>query len=356
MSSLIREPMANASHVPSHNFQGQATAALLAVLLSIPTHAAAAGTWATGPALQQRLTQPVDIVWTNNPLRKALESLSRAQKVAILLDRRVDPGQKVDLSVRAAPLESVLQLIARHCELGVCRLGAVVYLGPPQATSRLRALAALREEDVRRLPPAAGRKFLQLKALAWEELAVPRDLLAQLGQENRLEVAGVNRVPHDLWPAADLPPMSLVDRLMLIAIQFDLTFEIAADGASLTLIPIPDNFAGTSEQPEHVVAPPPPKTKRPPREPAGGPGKIRVDRMSVQQQPVGAVLKQLAERLKLDLRIDYKAIEEAGISLDQRVSATVENVTIDELFREVLKTTPLTFRRTQKVIEIGPAK
>jgi hypothetical protein len=76
----------------------------------------------------------------------------------------------------------------------------------------------------------------------------------------------------------------------------------------------------------------------------------------VQQQPVGAVLKQLAERLKLDLRIDYKAIEEAGISLDQRVSATVENVTIDELFREVLKTTRLTFRRTQKVIEIGPAK
>lgn len=357
MSSLIREPMANASHVPSHNFQGQATAALLAVLLSIPTHAAAAGTWATGPALQQRLAQPVDIVWTNNPLRKALESLSRAQKVAILLDRRVDPGQKVDLSVRATPLESVLQLIARHRELGVCRLGAVVYLGPPQAASRLRALAALREEDVRRLPPAAGRKFLQLKALAWEELAVPRDLLAQLGRENRLEIAGLNRVPHDLWPAADLPPMSLVDRLTLIAIQFDLTFEIAADGASLTLAPIPDNLAGTSQRPENVVAPqPPPKTKRPPREPAGGPGKIRVDRMSVQQQPVGAVLKQLAERLKLDLRIDYKAIEEAGISLDQRVSATVENVTIDELFREVLKTTRLTFRRTQKVIEIGPAK
>jgi hypothetical protein len=34
----------------------------------------------------------------------------------------------------------------------------------------------------------------------------------------------------------------------------------------------------------------------------------------------------------------------------------VENVTIDELFREVLKTTRLTFRRAQKVIEIGPAK
>ena len=165
--------------------------------------------WLGPPAreFQQRLAQPVDILWKGNPLRAALRGLSEAQQVAILLDRRVDPGQKLDLTIQGKPLEAALQTIADRCGLGVSRLGAVVYLGPPSAAQRLRPAAAAFAQAVRRLPTATQRKFFQSKALAWEDLSTPRDLLAQLGQQSGVEIDGLERVPHDLWAAADLPPL-----------------------------------------------------------------------------------------------------------------------------------------------------
>ena len=53
--------------------------------------------------------------------------------------------------------------------------------------------------------------------------------LAQLGQRSGVEITGLEQVPHDLWAAADLPPISLVARLTLIAVQFDLTFKVAGE-------------------------------------------------------------------------------------------------------------------------------
>jgi hypothetical protein len=64
----------------------------------------------------------------------------------------------------------------------------------------------------------------------------------------------------------------------------------------------------------------------------------------------------LAQRLDFDLKLDRKAIEAAGISLDQRVSTHVENVTLDELLRSLLQSTGLTFHHTGRVVEILPAK
>ena len=51
--------------------------------------------WATGRALQEQLAAPVSVIWEGNPLRPAMMNLSRTQHVAILIDRRVDPGQKL---------------------------------------------------------------------------------------------------------------------------------------------------------------------------------------------------------------------------------------------------------------------
>ncbi len=67
------------------------------------------------------------------------------------------------------------------------------------------------------------------------------------------------------------------------------------------------------------------------------------------------MLRQLARRLGLELKLDERAIERAGISLDQRVSVLVENATVDELLHQLLKSTGLSFRRHQNVVEILPA-
>lgn len=267
--------------------------------------ASAAGhpAWATGPAFQKRLSQPVDILWSGNPLRRAVAGLSEAQHMAILIDRRVDPGQRLDLTLKGASVESVLQSIADQCGLGVSQLGAVIYLGPPSAARRLKPVAAAFNEAVRRLPPNMQRRYIQAKALAWEDLSTPRDLLAQLGRQYDVEIVGLEQVPHDLWAAADLPPMSLVDRLTLIAVQFDLTFKIQSGGARMELVPMPENVRETAMN-DKALAAPRPTPKKSTAEPPANIERTRIKRLSVQAEPLGPVLRQLADRLGLELQSD----------------------------------------------------
>ncbi|MBU4400407.1 MAG: hypothetical protein KKE86_13865, partial [Planctomycetes bacterium] len=138
--------------------------------------------WAAGPALQEQLAEPVDIYWANNPLRQAIGNLSRTRRVAVLIDRRVDPGRELNVSLKGMPLETALRQIARPRGLDVSRLGDVLYLGPAAAADRLNAVSTEFKEEIRRLPSAARRKYFPRKKLAWEDFAEPRELLDRLGR------------------------------------------------------------------------------------------------------------------------------------------------------------------------------
>ncbi len=213
---------------------------MLAAVAALP---AAAAPWATGPDFQKQLSRPAGIVWSGIPLRQALGSLSREKRTATLVDRRVDPEQKIDAEFADVSLRAALQQIAARRGLGISILGSVVYIGPAAAAARLRTLAALRGDDARRLPAAAAGKFQRAKPMRWDGLAEPRKLFAALAEENHLELTGLDLVPHDLWAAADLPPLSLTDRLTLLAVQFDLTFAVLSDGSGLRLVPLPRRVA-----------------------------------------------------------------------------------------------------------------
>jgi hypothetical protein len=346
--------------------------------------------WLTGTALQQQFAKPVNIVWSGNPLRQAITGLSRAQRVAVLIDRRVDPEQRLELQLTAVPLAEALREIAKSRQLGVSILGPVSYFGPADAAARLRTVAAIGEEKVRGLGPDAARKLLQAKPLAWEDLATPRDLLAQIAKEGGIQLTGLELVPHDLWAAADLPPLPLVDRVTLIANQFDLTFEPDADGSQLRLAPVPERVAlsrsypgggnaaatakgfaalapeaqikvandkiwvrGLLEDHERIVALRRPSS--PPAKPAAASkGIVRIGRLDVRNKPVKEVLEALAERLNFELRVDREAIEKAGISLDQRVTVQLDSATLDDVLRELLKDTGLTYNVRGKVVEVKP--
>jgi len=366
-----------------------AVAALVGVL---PAGAVGAGDWLVSAALQKQLRREVSVVWSGNPLRRALEGLSRTQSVAVLIDRRVDPDQKIDLKLDRVPLATALDDVAASRELGVSVVSAVAYFGPPRVAAQIRTLAALRTEEARRLPPAVTRKFLLPKRMAWDDFATPAALLSRLADENRLTLQGIDRVPHDLWAGADLPPLPLVERLTLIAIQFDLTFEISPDGRTVRLVSVPaevalvrsypggsnpqttaKNYAehlpgtevkvagrqvyvkGLLEDHERITSLNRP-SQRPVRPPGGDVGKIRIDKMSFDSIPVGKVLEHLARQLKLELKIDRRALEQAGVSLEQRVSVDVKNVTVDELLLEVIKNCPLRYVRRGNVVEVGPAQ
>lgn len=339
----------------------------------------AANTWATGEALEQRLSQHINIVWSDTPLHQALENLARSQGVAIVLDRRVDGSRRIGLSINDLPLQTAIEDLARQVKLEVVRIGPVMYLGPPEAASQLRVLTPLKQNFVRRLPSPAMRKFQHAQEMAWDDLAEPRAILEAMGSENDFSIDALDSVPHDLWPAAELPPMALVDRLTLIVGQFGLSFEITPDGKKVILTSIPKDIqkykrpsssVSNSRRPRQPARPSKnrPNAEDSPRAtepPATSPsesadpndvGLVHIEHLAVQEKPLGPVLRQLADRLQLDLRIDEKAIAAAGVSLDQRVSLTADDASVDEILEDLLQNTGLTFRRTQRTVEVVPAQ
>jgi hypothetical protein len=316
----------------------------------------------------------VKVTWSGVPLRDVLTNFSRAQRVAILLDRRIDPQQLIYLPAERMPLDDVLERVGKRVDAGATWLGPLAYLGPADSAARLRTLAALRAADVRAMPKEKRAAFERVAAWRWDALAEPRGLVAELAVAAKVGIKSLDRIGHDLWPAADLPPLSCTDRLTLIANEFDLTFEIV-DSAHVRLIPItePISIEGSypgGKQPEELAANW--RTQAPDAEITVARGKIvvrgrledhelltqtkkpkpssttlgaEVYSLRVQQEPVSAVLDALRKQSSINLLVDEDAIKKANLSLDTRVSFSVEQVKFDELLATALKPAGLTFRR-----------
>ena len=157
------------------------------------------------------------------------------------------------------------------------------------------------------------------------------------------------QVPADLWARADLPPLTLSERLTLLLAQFDLTYELSADGTSIRLVPLPEN----PQPPRRVES----AKEKPPAEKPGhrivvGPAK-KVYSLTV-ELPVGQLLQSLGPRMGLDIHIDKEAVAAAGKSLDTKVKIDVKDVGDDELLRAVLEPAGLTFTRKENVVDVRP--
>ena len=243
------------------------------------------------------------------------------------------------------------------------------------------------------MPGRRQTAFAELHSWHWDELTTPRELLAGLEADSGVTIRGRERVPHDLWPALDLPPLALTDRLTIFCSAFDLTFRIAPDGRSVELIPIEPpvvlqrsySFAqsgrGLSRQlanlvPEAAVriehdqlivrgrledhevvadllqGKPLSRAEHPSSDAPSG---EKVFTLSVKQQPVGPLVRKLCQKLGLDVRFDHVALETADVSLETLVSFRVQQGTLDELFRAALEPAGLTFSRQGKVLEVRPA-
>ena len=184
--------------------------------------------------------------------------------------------------------------------------------------------------------------------------------------------------------------MNFLERLTLIAAQFDRTFEIAADGASVKLAAIPASVEISHSytlpggvRPQEVIAKL--KTALPDAQCEVADGKLQVRGRAEDQdfvvdllagrtakstavvagkkvysltlvKPVGDFIKALGEKLGLEVKFDTAAIEAAAISLKQEVRVDVKEVSEDELLQAVLTPAGLTFDRQGKTITVKPAK
>jgi hypothetical protein len=343
--------------------------------------------WLTGPQLEKQRGERIGLTWSGMPLRRGLASLAHSQRIAVLLDRRIDPDRTVELTFEDGTIDEVFARIARDQSLGLSWFGPLAYFAPPAAARRLRTVTALRENEAAQLPSKKiSQALLRRRAWKWDDLAVPREVVEKLAGEEDLKLDGLAQIPHDLWPAAEGPPMTLVARLSLLLGEFDLTVRFDDGGRTLVLVAVPDQVAIEKSYPggkdpratarrwsklvpdcqiqvaagkvvvrglvedhekltgqEARTAPATVKT-----------GELRYT-LTIQEKPLGSVLKQLAEKLKLELHFDSEALADAGISLDQFVSFKVEEATVDELFAAALKPTGLSFRREGAALKVFPA-
>lgn len=345
--------------------------------------------WLTGPQLREALERPIDAQWARLPLGRLLDGVAESQRVPIFRDRRVDPNPPVDLAISKGRLSLALMRLAtqRNCEISI--LDGGIYFGPPQAAQRLRTLATQRREDAQALPITERQKLRRVKPWRWDDLATPQALLADLADEAGYEITGGEQIPHDLWAAASWPPLGWTDRLSLIAIQFDLTFTIDAAAKRVRLAPIPERVeitrtypAGgratelaqrwTGQMPDAIVQAQGDNVQVTARAEdhelielvrQGLPAKRErvtagkdVYKLAVENVPLKPLLANLEQRLSLKVEWDEPAIQKAGIKLDQLVTIDVKDVSLDDLLRAILTPKGLTFTRSDKTIEIRPAK
>ncbi|MDY0166083.1 MAG: hypothetical protein RBS80_06040 [Thermoguttaceae bacterium] len=295
------------------------------------------------------------------------------------------------MTLHQVPLGQAFRDIAERGKMGVTQLGPLFYFGPEPAAAKLRTLAAMTREQLQGLPRDVALRLARARAWRWDDLATPRDLLGLLAKEGQFELEGLERIPHDLWAAADLPSLSLLDRLTLITIQFNLTFLASSDGATIQLAPLPSEIGivrrypgaphpneamariaalapgaqvrlsggevlvkGSVEEHERIAASRTPS--RPDENPgdAGDVGLTRIERMAVENVPVGAVLKHIASQLNLELRIDHAALREAGVSLTGRITVHAEGISLDELLEQVAGSAGLALHRDGRVVDVRP--
>jgi hypothetical protein len=355
-------------------------------------------------SLPRRLAEPADVEWnTGATLRDSLGRLSRAMHVAVVLDRRIDPDREVQIRESNQPLSEVFASIARNFNLkhaqptsfprpapaiAVIPFVSLVYFGPESVARDLRTIAEVRRDEVRKLPAAQAERLNARAELRWEELATPRQILADLAKRSGVTIIGVEElVPHDHWPAADWPALSLVERLTLLAAQFDLTFRVEAGGKQVRLVKLsPDDVklerthtvAGNAQKVAeawHAACPDaeirragnritvrgrledhewltnPAKTK-PRTTPVKGKSLYTY---TVKNRELGEVIRHLAEQLDLKLKMDEPAIAAAGIDLKRLVTFNVKEAPLEKLLEAALPV-GLQYHIRSGTLEISPAK
>ena len=346
----------------------------------------------SGKKFDDALDQKIGRTWgggDGDSIRQALQQLTESNHVSIVLDRRIDPTQPVSLTVPATPLRNLITALGQTVEAGNVVVGNVVYVGPVESAKKLRTLIELRNEDLSKLASSATKKTDKSpwknpsvspalrRTFAWRDFDRPRDILKQVAEKLKIEIEGLDKLPHDLWAGSSLTQVTANEALSLLLVQFDSTFEFIPDRAAIRIVPIPSRvFVERS----YSLPPNPMETIRMGKEQFAdaefieGGAKLIVQATVEQQADIAAWLKPggqklvkpaankseklLGERrftLKLDnaalgdviktfvangvqIKYDPMQFADADISLDKKIDKIdVKQVPAEKLFRDLFE-------------------
>lgn len=344
-----------------------------------------------GPQLRTTLEQPVTISLVDRPYREALRSVGKSYQIAIFLDRRLDPDRPITFSMRNRLVADLLTHLAQVGGGELVWIGPVAYIGPEGKAWQMLAAAEICHQMVDQFPPRERAIWQATTPLSWPDFSTPRELLMELLEQIGWQLGQPEAIPHDLWPAVELPPLTMSEKLALLTVPFDLrpvpeinlrvvkleefppqlrwqrTYPwplptIAGAEALRRLIPAAEwevrgrwllVRGGWNEHKTLLELAQAPRRKTTPPEKSVGERRYTIRAAKGRFE---SVMRQLASALDLEIRFDEEALYRAGISPDTFVSFSVENATREELLRAATEAAGCTFRIEGNVLFIFPER
>lgn len=343
--------------------------------------------WRENADLDRQLQTSMDLTWDSVPFREGLERLSQTQRIAIFLDRRIDPDQEISISFSNQPVSAVFSLLAAQVGASWSKVGSVIYIGPENVAKKLPTVAELQSQMAKSSGIPGVERMVDQKHYHWPKLSTPHDLLSEVASAHRMTWTNLDLVVrHDLWAAGDFPPLKTTEYLTLILAGYGATyrFDMTNDGVKLQLIPIPEQmsltkvhrYAGNhadavakikelfpevdvksdgkraievtaAQEIQEEVA----KLLRgqTARNTVVKPGD-KVFTLTIQQQPLGPIVQALAPKLGLEAELPEQSQE----SLNQRISFSVDKASTVELLNAVFAGTAFTYKLDGKKLIVKP--
>lgn len=283
---------------------------------------------------------PVHATWTAQPVRAVADQLSRLAGKPVVLDRRLDPTTSITLVAAGETCDDVLTTIATRAGGQVIHLATTIRITPPAVAGRCLAAEQVRSQELSRLPKPQRNVLAEVAAWHWPAGSRPRDLVATVAAEAGINVDGLDGIPHDHFPAAELPPLPLADRLDLILAHFDLRMAWSRSPSGSrprgSIVPLPDAAAAAAG-----AGPP---AKRPPRQrPPQPPGTQQVYTLRL-EAPLEEALTAISRQLGLRLDLDAASLAARGIAPREIARADVQSATRDALLDAILAPLALSWR------------
>ena len=357
----------------------------------------------TGSQFQTEIDRTLSASWANVELRDQLKTIGDERRVAILLDRRVDPTVQLPLNLTNSSLREGVRDMARLLGADISVADPIVYVGPPAATQRLRTLIELQSSELRsRESSIPEKRRVELAArhtVTWQDLDSPVEIVQRIADRYRLTIGHLELLPHDLWVANTLPSVTAAEALSLVLIQFDLTFAWTGKaeggaGQGIELVSAPERpviekrhrvkgrtaaealkllkqygpelvvkidgsdlvVRGLLEDHEAVAALSGGSATRKPDVVTGiKPIKQRLFTLKIDRVPARVLMKKLEES-EIVFEYDAEQLAAAGIDLDQPIKLDVEKASAADFFKAVFDPLHLTAEIDNLTVKLKPKR
>ncbi|MCA9152639.1 MAG: hypothetical protein KDA92_25220, partial [Planctomycetales bacterium] len=290
-----------------------------------------------------------DVRWHEAPLRDSLQRLADTQHTAILLDRRIDPGQLIDFTADSITFEQVLAKLGESRDWSTSNFCAVPYLGPRQTANVLRKHFQTQLSRVNRLPRDKRASWVRREIVSWPTPAEPRELLQSWCRDAHVTCVNDKQIPFDQWSGQNWPSLNLLERATLLLAGFDLGVVVERDGA-LRIEPLakPAPTSAGEEQNTQRRPQPAPNSSNSPRRATPADASLKRYTLTVKNQPRSAITAAISAQSP------YKIVWGPGTEAyaTERVSFAIDNDTLQQLLDALLKGSPCHATIQAETIEI----